>query len=78
MLRTPFYVVSYPISNDVALQIYELEQQRSGAGVEKLCDMMPRKFEGLMDTVLDAGLLSPFEAGRVQRIAELAADGLLG
>lgn len=76
--ETPFYVVSYPISNDVALQIYELEQQRSGAGVEKLCDMMPRKFEGLIDTVLDAGLLSPFEAGRVQRIAELAADGLLG
>lgn len=68
--ESPFYVVSYPISNDISLQIYELESERRGAGVEKLCSMMPRQYEGLMDTALSAGLESPFAPGRVQKIAE--------
>ena len=68
--ESPFYVVSYPVSNDIALQIYELEEERHGAGVEVLCAMIPRQYEGLMDTALSAGLESPFAPGRVQKIAE--------
>ncbi len=67
--ESPFYVVSYPVSNDIALQIYELEKQQSGAGVEMLCTMIPRQYESLMDTALSAGLESPFAPGRVQKIA---------
>lgn len=74
--ESPFYVVSYPISNDIALQLYELEKGESGAGVDKLCQMLPRQFEGLMDTALDAGLKSPFEEGRVQQIARDMRDWL--
>ena len=31
----PFYVISYPVSNDIAMQIYALEEEQSGQGLEK-------------------------------------------
>jgi len=76
--ESPFYVVSYPISNDVALQIYELEKQQSGAGVDMFCTMLPRQYEGLMDSALAAGLSSPFEKGRLEQIAQDVGTQLFG
>lgn len=66
----PFYIISYPVSNDVAMQIYELEQREEGLGLSKYLEILPRDYEGLIDTVTAGGLSSPFEPGRVEKAVD--------
>lgn len=66
----PFYVISYPVSNDVAMQIYRLERDEPGAGLDKLMEMLPRQSEQLLASAESAGLSSPFAEGRVKQAAE--------
>ena len=66
----PFYVVSYPVSNDIAMQVYELEQEASGQGLAKLMEMLPRQSENMIESAAAAGLESPFAPGRVEKAAE--------
>ena len=66
----PFYVISYPVSNDLALQIWEREQERPGAGLETYRKALPREYEGMIATAEAAGLESPFAPGRIARVAE--------
>lgn len=73
----PFYVISYPVSNDVAMQVYELERQQEGAGLEKYLEILPREYEGLIDTVEAGGLKSPFEHGRIEHVVEDLSSRLL-
>ena len=68
--ESPFYVIAYPVSNDIAMQIYELEQQESGAGLEKYLEILPRQYDGLIDTVTAGGLESPFAPGRLEKVAQ--------
>ena len=72
----PFYVVSYPVSNDLAMQIYALEQAQSGAGTERYLSSLERDFTGLMGLVDEGGFQSPFDAGRISAIAALAREVL--
>lgn len=65
----PFYIISYPVSNDIAMQIHELEQQSEGSGIERYMEMLPREYIGLIDTVTAAGLESPFAPGRIEKVA---------
>ena len=64
----PFYIITYPVSNDVAMQLYELEQEREGLGMEKYLEMLPRDYEGFIDTLTAAGLESPFTPGRIEQV----------
>lgn len=66
----PFYVITYPVSNDIAMQIYELEQQKTGLGLEKYLEILPREYEGLIDTAEAGGLSSPFEPGRIEKVVD--------
>ncbi len=66
----PFYVITYPVSCDCAMQLYELERQGPGAGVEKYLELLPRQHEGLIDTLSACGLESPFAPGRIEHAAE--------
>ena len=68
--EAPFYVITYPVSNDLALQIFALERQQSGAGLEKYLEILPREHYGLIDTAVAGGLESPFAPGRMARVAE--------
>ena len=68
--EAPFYVITYPVSNEVALQIFSLERQQPGAGLEKYLEILPREHYGLMDMVTAGGLESPFTPGRLARVAE--------
>jgi len=68
--EVPFYVITYPVSNDIAMQIYELELAESGKGLEKFLEMLPRTSGYLFETIDSAGLESPFEPGRIQKVAE--------
>ena len=66
----PFYVISYPVSNDLALQIWELEQGEKGAGLAKYLEALPRRYYAILDTAEAVGLESPFAPGRIARLAE--------
>lgn len=68
LFESPFYVISYPITNDVAMQIYALEQESPGQGLEKFNAMLPRVYEGMLPSVEEAGLSSPFEEGRMEEV----------
>lgn len=77
----PMYVSSYVFSNDAAMQIYRLELDRAGAGLECYLDNLANA-EGYFLAFLDsAGLESPFADGRVEEAAEtfrqiLGIDGI--
>ena len=68
--ETPFYVISYPVSNDIAMQIYALEEEQSGQGLEKFMEILDRDYEYFMDAVSAGGFESPFAPGRVESVAE--------
>ena len=72
--EAPFYVISYPVSNDVALQIYGLEQESDGAGRAKYLEMLEHESGDLLETVEQYGLASPFEEDSVRNSAELIRD----
>ena len=74
LFEYPFYVISYPVSLDVAMQIYELEVGEEGAGLEKYFEMLPRDYDSFMETVTAGGLESPFAEGGLASIAALIAD----
>ena len=65
----PMYILSYIFSNDAAMQLYQLEQEESGAGLalfEENLDSQEAWFLAFLETV---GLESPFTQGRVEQIA---------
>lgn len=67
-----FYIVSYPISDDLAEQIFALEREEAGAGMQRYLDNLERDFSGMMGLVDAGGFESPFAPGRVQAIAATA------
>lgn len=69
-----FYIVSYPISNDLAMQILELEREEEGAGMRRYLDHLERDFSGMMGLVDAGGFESPFAPGRVEKIAATARE----
>jgi len=74
LFESPFYVISYPVSNDIAMQIYELEQQAVGAGIVKYEELLHRETTSLIEMAESAGLKSPFSEGRIEQVAkDLAA-----
>ena len=74
LFEYPFYVISYPVSLDVAMQIYVLEVEEEGKGLDKYFEMMPRDYDTFMETVTENGLQSPFAAGGLASIAQVIAD----
>lgn len=63
----PFYVISYPVSNSVAMQIYELEREESGRGLDKYLELLSIDTECIIEAAESAGLESPFAEGAVSR-----------
>ena len=72
----PFYVISYPVSLAVAMQIYELELRQEGLGLEKYFELLPRDYDSFMESVTNADLESPFAEGSMASIAALIGDTL--
>ncbi len=72
----PFYVISYPVSLDVAMQIYDLELQRPGKGMDKYFEILPRDWDSFMETVTNGGLRSPFSEDSMSSVAALIGDTL--
>ena len=74
----PFYVITYPVSHDIAMQVFQLEEATPGAGLEKYLEMLPRNYPEMLDTALNAGLESPFDPGRLEKVAATMREILLG
>jgi oligoendopeptidase F len=65
---SPMYVISYVVSNDAALQLYQLEQAQKGAGVSKYVENLDTVQGQFLAFVKSAGLESPFAVGRIDKV----------
>ena len=73
----PFYVISYPVSEDAAMQIYEAELESTGLGAEIYDAMLPYENMRLLEALESAGLSSPFDSGRLDRTADILREVLI-
>ena len=72
----PFYVISYCVSNDTALQVYQRELA-SGDGLQLYYELLCQPTESsLLELTEAAGLDSPFTEGRIREIADFLEDQL--
>lgn len=70
--ETPLYVVSYVVSNDAAMQLYQLELEQPGAGKAVFEDNLDTEAYYFLEFLEEAGLESPF--GRVEQVEQLMAE----
>lgn len=68
--ESPLYVISYVVSNDAALQIYELEQEEKGQGLACFEKNMTSSQPYLLAFLEEAGLESPFATGRLTKVRQ--------
>ncbi len=69
--EAPFYVISYPVSNDLAMQVYALEREEEGSGRDRYLSVLRHDYTGIMDLVEDGGFASPFDEGRTADVVEI-------
>lgn len=70
----PQYVISYVVSNDAAMQIYELEQTESGKGLSCYTAHLDTTEDYLLRFLEQAGLKSPFAPGRTEAVRKIFED----
>ncbi len=74
---SPMYVVSYVVSNDVALQLYMMEQERSSSGMGCLIANTATQQTGIQAFVQEAGLKSsPFADGWLLNVKRTLEEAL--
>ncbi len=72
----PHYVISYCVSNDAALQIYQREMA-SGDGLDLYYEMLCQPTDSTLPQLLEeTGLVSPFAEGRIRNLADFLEDQL--
>ena len=64
----PMYIISYVVSNDAALQLYQMEQEEAGKGLACFEENLDTQSTYFLEFLEEAGLISPFEEGRVAQI----------
>ncbi len=64
----PMYVISYVTSADAALQIFQMEENKTGAGLKLYQENLDTKHGELLEFLDAAGLESPFYRGRAAQI----------
>ena len=73
----PMYVFSYVVSNDAAMQIYQMERVNAGSGLALYQENLDADAPGFLRFLEEAGLKSPFSYGRVIE-AKLTFEEILG
>ena len=67
----PMYVISYVVSNDAAMQLYQLELETPGAGKKIYEDSLDTEAWYFLEFLEEAGLESPFDrVGKVKALME--------
>ena len=70
----PMYVFSYVVSNDAAMQIYQMELTEPGAGLQVYLDNLTTEEAYFLGFLESAGMESPFEEGRLEELAQTYRD----
>ena len=70
----PLYIISYVVSNDAALQIYQQELETPGAGLAAYQQSLATEQEYFLAFLEEAGLESPFD--RVEDVTAFLTDRL--
>ena len=66
----PLYIISYVVSNDAAMQLYQLEQENSGEGLKIFEDNLTTEEYFFLAFLESAGLENPLTRERVQAVRE--------
>lgn len=74
----PMYILSYVVSNDAAMQLYALELETPGAGRELWEAHLATEEVYFLEFLESAGLESPFEEGRIEKVKALFQKTLFG
>lgn len=69
--ESPMYIMSYVVSNDVALQIYEMELLEQGSGLACLEKSFLSAQPDFLSFVEAVGLETPFATGRLMRVRQI-------
>ncbi len=72
----PMYIISYVVSNDAALQLYQMEQKESGAGLALYEKELTTEQTYFLAFLEEAGLESPFVPGRLKEVKKTFAQVL--
>ena len=65
---SPMYIISYVVSNDAALQLYQMEKADAGAGLAVFAGNLDTTQGDFLAFVESAGLTSPFAPGRMEAV----------
>ena len=72
--ESPMYIISYVLSNDAAFQIYAMELQQEGSGLDCLETSMISNSYYFLDFLQQTGIESPFEIGRLIQVRQALED----
>ena len=66
----PMYIISYVMSNDAALQLYQMEQKETGAGLALYEKELATQQTEFLAFLKEAGLESPLAVGRLDKVKQ--------
>lgn len=73
---SPMYIISYIVSNDTAMQLYQMELAEPGAGLACYEENLDTEAYYFLEFLEEAGLESPFAPGRIEAIRKTLEEGL--
>lgn len=77
LFEQPFYTISYVLSNDAAIQIYQMELEEPGSGLSLYCNLAKRwKAQSFQTFVEQSGLEQPLSEERLRSVARLMRDAI--
>ncbi|MBQ7416400.1 MAG: M2 family metallopeptidase [Oscillospiraceae bacterium] len=68
LFTSPMYVISYVVSNDAAMQLYQMESEKAGSGLDCYRGQLAVQHNDFLTFVKWAQLTSPFEPGHVKEM----------
>lgn len=75
--EVPYYIISYCVSAETALQVYRLEEEQAGEGVKAYFRLLDRSYDaGVRQIMQDAQLEDPFREDVLKEIADLFTEQL--
>ena len=69
----PMYIISYVVSNDAAMQLYQLEQAEPGAGLAWMKEHLSSQESWFLAFLDQTGMESPFAEGRIDHVRQTFA-----
>ena len=76
LFTSPMYVISYVVSQDAAMQFYQLEKEKSGEGLSRYEENLASTQSGYLAFLQEAKLESPFTEGHVAQLRKVFENAL--